>query len=119
MSSNEKLNYVEFPANNIPATKAFFEQAFNWSFVDYGSDYTSFSNQGLDGGFYSADLKSTTANGSALLVLLSENLELTQKNVETAGGTITQAIFDFPGGRRFHFVEPSGNELAVWSIVPE
>ncbi|MDG1753256.1 MAG: VOC family protein [Thalassotalea sp.] len=119
MSSNEKLNYVEFPANNIPATKVFFEQAFNWSFVDYGPDYTSFSDQGLDGGFYRADLKSTTANGSALLVLLSENLELTQKNVEMAGGTITQAIFDFPGGRRFHFVEPSGNELAVWSIVAE
>jgi predicted enzyme related to lactoylglutathione lyase len=119
MSANEKLNYVEFPASNIQATKLFFEQAFNWSFVDYGPDYTSFSDQGLDGGFYHADLKSTTTNGSALLVLLSENLELTQKNVEEAGGKISQAIFDFPGGRRFHFVEPSGNELAVWSIVAE
>ena len=118
-NQNERLNYVEFPASNIQATKQFFEKAFNWSFVDYGPDYTSFSDQGLDGGFYRADLKSTAANGAALLVLLSENLELTQRNVEKAGGTITQAIFDFPGGRRFHFVEPSGNELAVWSIMPE
>lgn len=116
-NNNEKLNYVEFPAQDIQATKQFFQKAFNWSFVDYGPDYTSFSDQGLDGGFYRADLKSTTANGSALLVLLSENLEQTQENVEQAGGLISQAIFDFPGGRRFHFIEPSGNELAVWSIV--
>lgn len=116
-NNNEKLNYVEFPAQDIQATKQFFQKAFNWSFVDYGPDYTSFSDQGLDGGFYRADLKSTTANGSALLVLLSENLEQTQENVEQAGGQISQAIFDFPGGRRFHFIEPSGNELAVWSIV--
>ncbi|MDO6445275.1 VOC family protein [Colwellia sp. 1_MG-2023] len=116
-NKNEKLNYVEFPAQDIQATKQFFQTAFNWSFVDYGPDYTSFSDQGLDGGFYRADLKSTTANGSALLVLLSENLEQTQENVEQAGGQISQAIFDFPGGRRFHFIEPSGNELAVWSIV--
>ena len=64
-NKNEKLNYVEFPANNIEATKQFFEKAFNWSFVDYGPDYTSFGDQGLDGGFYRADLKSTVANGAA------------------------------------------------------
>ena len=114
---NEKLNYVEFPASDLQATKQFFNQAFQWSFVDYGPDYTSFSDQGLDGGFYRSELSSTTENGSALLVLLSENLEQTQKNVEQAGGKISQAIFDFPGGRRFHFIEPSGNELAVWSMV--
>lgn len=119
MSGIAKLNYVEFPAKDIKATKQFFERAFNWSFVDYGPDYTSFSDQGLDGGFYRSELTSITANGAALLVLLSDNLIATQKTVENAGGIITQAIFDFPGGQRFHFVEPSGNELAVWSIVAE
>jgi len=115
MSGHEKLNYVEFPATNISATKLFFEKAFGWAFEDYGPDYSAFSDQGLDGGFYKSELTSTTVNGSALLVLLSDNLELSQSNVELAGGKITKPIFSFPGGRRFQFIEPSGNELAVWS----
>lgn len=119
MSQQEKLNYVEFPAKDIPATKQFFAQAFNWSFQDYGPEYTAFTNQGLDGGFYQADLASTAASGGALLVLLSDDLEKSQANVEAAGGKITQAIFSFPGGQRFHFTEPSGNELAVWSKTGE
>jgi predicted enzyme related to lactoylglutathione lyase len=119
MSSNLKLNYVEFPSGNIPATKAFFEKAFGWSFVDYGPEYTSFSNQGLDGGFYKSDLMSIASNGSALLVLISDNLEHTESVVESAGGKISTAIFSFPGGRRFHFIEPSGSEFAVWSLDDE
>ena len=117
MSQHKKLNYVEFPAKNIPATKQFFEKAFGWTFEDFGPDYTAFTDQGLDGGFYRADLTSTAANGAALLVLLSDNLELSQANVELAGGKITKPIFIFPGGRRFQFIEPSGNELAVWSKI--
>lgn len=116
-SKNEKLNYVEFPAKDIIATKAFFEQAFGWSFEDFGPDYSSFTGQGLDGGFYKSNLTSTVANGAALLVILSKDLEQSQLNVEAAGGDITCSIFSFPGGRRFHFTEPSGNELAVWSKV--
>jgi len=115
MSRNEKINYVEFPAKNIQATKAFFHQAFSWSFEDYGPEYTAFTGQGLDGGFFHSDLVSTTANGAALIVLLSDNLEATLTNVEQAGGEVIKAIFSFPGGRRFHFIEPSGNEFAVWS----
>ena len=111
-----KLNYVEFPSSNIPATKSFFEKAFGWSFVDYGPEYSSFANQGLDGGFYKSDLKSIVSNGSALLVILSDDLEQTESVVESAGGKISTAIFSFPGGRRFHFIEPSGNEFAVWSL---
>jgi len=114
MTQHEKLNYVEFPAKDIPATKLFFQKAFHWSFEDFGPDYTAFTNQGIDGGFYKSDLASTTSNGSALLVLLSNNLKQTQGNVELAGGKITKAIFSFPSGSRFHFTEPSGNELAVW-----
>lgn len=115
MDSHEKLNYVEYAACNLAATKHFFEQAFAWSFVDYGSDYTAFSNQGLDGGFYNAPLASTTENGGALLVFYSNHLEITEEKVTLAGGKIIKPIFSFPGGRRFHFLEPSGNEFAVWS----
>ncbi|MGJ8669853.1 MAG: VOC family protein [Oceanococcus sp.] len=115
MNQHEIINYIELPAKNMAATKAFFQAAFAWAFVDSGPDYTAFSNQGLDGGFYSADLASTPQNGGALIVFYSENLEETLAKVEHAGGTIAKTIFPFPGGRRFHFVEPSGNEFAVWS----
>lgn len=115
MPAHLKLNYVEFPACDIPATKAFFEQAFGWIFQDFGPDYTAFTDQGLDGGFYKSNLTSNAVNGAALLVLKSEDLEQTQSVVESLGGRISTAIFSFPGGRRFHFIEPSGNEFAVWS----
>lgn len=117
MSPNLKLNYVEFPAADIPATKHFFENAFDWTFEDFGADYSSFSDQGLSGGFYKSDLTSVASKGAALLVLLSEDLENTQSIVESAGGKISTPIFSFPGGRRFHFIEPSGNEFAVWSLT--
>jgi len=117
MSSHLKLNYVEFPASDIPATKLFFEKAFDWTFQDYGPEYTAFTNQGLDGGFFKSELMSKTSNGGALLVLKSDDLEQTQSVVELAGGKISTAIFSFPGGRRFHFIEPSGNEFAVWCLT--
>lgn len=112
---HEKINYVEFPAVNLAATKQFFNQVFGWEFVDYGEEYTAFSNQGLDGGFFKSALASSTENGAALIVLYSHDLELTLSKVEKAGGSVVRPIFSFPGGRRFHFKEPSGNELAVWS----
>ena len=119
MSNNDKINYLEFPAKNILATKAFFETVFAWSFVDYGPDYASFSasDAGLDGGFFKSDLAASTDNGSALVVLYSDALEEAEVRVREAGCVITKPIFSFPGGRRFHFTEPSGNELAVWSDI--
>jgi uncharacterized protein len=114
MHEHEKINYVEFPARNLSATKAFFESAFGWSFVDYGPAYASFSGEGLNGGFYQADLAASTDHGSALIVFYSARLEETLAKVESAGGRIIKPIFPFPGGRRFHFAEPSGNEFAVW-----
>lgn len=117
MIPREVINYVEFPAKDIPASKAFFEQAFAWSFVDYGPEYSAFKNSGIEGGFFLSEQASTTENGSCLIVLLSDDLEGSEKRVKKAGGTISQEIFSFPGGRRFHFIEPSGNELAVWSPV--
>lgn len=115
MNNHEKINYVEFPAKNLDATKTFFTQVFGWSFEDYGPEYTAFSNQGLDGGFFKADLNSSTVNGAGLIVFYSNNLEATQGKIEQANGHIVKPIFSFPGGRRFHFTEPSGNEFAVWS----
>ena len=115
MHQHEKLNYVEFPARDLPATRAFFGAAFGWQFEDFGPDYCAFAGQGLDGGFYRSELNSDTRNGSALLVFYSDDLEATQASIEQAGGRIEKPIFEFPGGRRFHFSEPSGNEFAVWS----
>lgn len=115
MPTNHAINYIEFPASNLTATKAFFNEVFGWAFVDYGPDYCAFSGQGVDGGFYQADSRARRDEGSVLVVLYSDNLEASQWAVEQAGGEILVPVFSFPGGRRFHFVEPSGNELAIWS----
>ncbi|MGV3740890.1 MAG: VOC family protein [Burkholderiaceae bacterium] len=116
MPAHEKLNYVEYPAKNLAATKAFFQAAFGWSFVDYGPAYCAFSGQGLDGGFFQSELAASSERGSALLVFYSDDLEGTLTKVAAAGGQIVKPIFSFPGGRRFHFTEPSGNEFAVWGM---
>ncbi|PIE48169.1 MAG: hypothetical protein CSA42_00295 [Gammaproteobacteria bacterium] len=115
MNVHGKLNYVEYPASNLDKTKEFFQETFGWEFQDFGTEYTSFSNQGLNGGFFRSDLSCTIKTGGALLVFFSNNLEKTLSVIESSGGVITQPVFQFPGGRRFHFMEPSGNEFAVWS----
>ena len=115
MNQHEKINYVEFPSKNLEVTKRFYASALSWSFLDYGPDYCAIEDGGLDGGFYKSDLQSTTESGSVLVVLFSDDLEATQRKIEASGGKIVKNIFDFPGGRRFHFTDPSGNELAVWS----
>lgn len=115
MNEHEKINYVEFPSKNIEATKTFFTSVFGWSFSDYGPDYTTFFNEGINGGFFKSDLMTSTENGSALIVFYSKNLEDTRLKIENAGGSIIKPIFSFPGGRRFHFSDPNGNEYAVWS----
>ncbi len=115
MNIHEKINYVEFPAKNIEAVKVFFAKVFGWSFVDYGTEYTTFTSQGIDGGFFKSELVVSTDNGSALVVFYSEDLEKTQAKIKDAGGAILKPIFSVPGGRRFHFADPNGNEYAVWS----
>lgn len=115
MSNQEKINYIELPAIDIPATKTFFEEVFNWTFTDYGDEYTAFSEERLEGGFYQSDKKSSTENGAALIIFYSDDLESSERKIRKAGGRIIKPIFSFPGGRRFHFTEPSGNELSVWS----
>ncbi|MDH5228946.1 MAG: VOC family protein [Gammaproteobacteria bacterium] len=115
MGQHDKINYLEYPAKDLKCTKEFFGQVFDWQFADYGEDYVAFSNAGINGGFFRSDLCSNTDNGAALTVFYSADLELTQQRIEQAGGKIVKMIFSFPGGRRFHFTDPNGNEFAVWS----
>lgn len=115
MNQHEKLNYVEFTSEDLNATKTFFTAVFGWEFVDYGPEYTAFSNQGLDGGFYKASACNRTDTGGALLVFYSSDIQSTLDKVVANGGSVVKETFDFPGGCRFHFTEPSGNEFAVWS----
>ncbi len=117
MNEHEKINYIEFPAKDMEANKAFFSAVFGWSFVDYGPEYTAFSNAGIDGGFFLSEQSASTKSGSALIVFFSDDLEATQAKIEDAGGSIVVPVFTFPGGRRFHFSDPSGNEYAVWSAI--
>ncbi len=113
--SDQKIDYVEFPATDFDSVQAFYEKAFGWSFTDYGPEYRAFTDEKLDGGFYKSELRSSTENGSALVVLYATDLEATRDRVVASGGALTKDIFSFPGGRRFQFKDPHGNELAVWS----
>ena len=110
--TDDRIDYIEFSATDIPATKAFYSAAFGWKFTDYGPDYVSFEDGESGGGF--AKVK-TNKRGGPLVILYSTALEQTETTVKKAGGKIAKPIFSFPGGRRFHFLDPNGNELAVWS----
>jgi len=113
VSNDRRIDYIEFPATEITATKQFYSTAFGWMFEDFGPKYTSFNDGRLAGGFWENGMESV--GGGALVVLYASNLEETEQRVRQAGGAISKDIFTFPGGRRFHFKDPSGNELAVWS----
>jgi uncharacterized protein len=113
IQSNEgRVDYIEFPAPDIAKTKAFYAAVFGWKFTDYGPDYTSFEDGRLAGGFYTKD---TVTAGGPLVVIYASDLTGRQTKVCAAGGAIVKEIFSFPGGRRFHFTDPAGNELAIWS----
>lgn len=115
MNDHEKINYVEFPCRDFAATRKFFTLVFGWTFTDYGNEYMAFSNAGLEGGFYRAELASEYQHGGALIVFYSADLSATETKIKENGGRIVKPIFSFPGGQRFHFTEPGGNEFAVWS----
>lgn len=114
---DRRIDYIEFPATDLPATKRFYQQAFGWKFTDYGPDYAAFEDGRLDGGFHAGDgARSVPGPGNGtLVVLFAADLADAEARVRRAGGTIVTPAFSFPGGRRFHFADPSGNELAVWS----
>ena len=115
MSMHEKINYIEFPASDFNATKDFFSTVFGWKFVDYGPEYMSFDEDGFTGGFYLSELFSSKEQGAALIVFYSDDILKTQSKITAAGGTIKIPTFAFPGGERFHFCDPNGNDFAVWS----
>lgn len=115
MQRADKINYLELPSLDPAASKAFFSAVFGWRFVDYGPDYLAFFDAGLEGGFYRAEQVATPAQGAALVVLHSNDLAQSLAAVQTAGAVIVKDIFSFPGGRRFEFLEPGGNQLAIWS----
>ena len=111
MRENGKLDYLELPAGDLAGIKAFYGDVFGWTFQDYGPTYAAF-DQGLDGGF---DADPADRPNAPLPVLYAKDIDAMLARVETGGGVILRPIFDFPGGRRFHFRDPAGNELAVWS----
>ena len=111
MRIDGKLDYLEFPAADLGTVKAFYRSAFGWTFQDYGPTYAAFS-EGLDGGF---DADPADRTQAPLPVLYATDLEAMQARIEAAGGVILKPIYAFPGGRRFHFRDPAGNELAAWS----
>lgn len=112
MEVNNHINYVEFKAHDLEKIKAFYTAAFGWEFTDYGPTYTAFSESGIAGGFEYSD--QPIVNG-ALVILYHQDLEKIKERLIKSGGSIVLDIFSFPGGRRFHFMDPTGNELAIWA----
>ncbi len=112
--SHNSINYIEFPMIKTAETKAFYSGVFGWAFTDWGPNYVSFSGAGIDGGFNGLDDAQILKPG-ILVVLYADDLAQKLKEVSDAGGRIEKPIYDFPGGKRFHFLDPNGNELAVWS----
>lgn len=117
--ADNSINYIELRATDLAATKRFYSEAFGWGWTDYGPAYAAITGAGVDGGLrLDADDSSPPARPpipSSLVILYVRDLEAAEARVRAAGGSIVQPIFAFPGGRRFHFLDPSGNELAVWS----
>jgi len=111
MRPENRIDYVEIPVTDLKKTRAFFEALFGWTFREWGDDYLSFSDGRLDGGFR---LAAEEPQSGVLLVFFSEDLERDVERVMELGATITQEIFSFPGGRRFHFRDPAGTEFAIW-----
>ncbi len=108
---DQQIDYIEFSAPDLQAVRQFYETVFGWEFRSWGDDYLSFKDGGNNGGFRQGE----GSRAGPLVVLYAADLEGTEAKVKEAGGTVVVETFDFPGGRRFHFTDPAGNELAVWS----
>jgi uncharacterized protein len=110
--NDRRIDYVEFPVHDIAKTKAFYGSVFGWEFTDYGPDYCEFRDGRLTGGFTT---EGTPQPGGPLVVIYGDDLTALSRSIEKSGGRISKPVFDFPGGQRFHFVDPNGYELAVWT----
>jgi len=109
---DRQIDNIEFNVSDIARSKAFYGGAFGWTFVDYGPTYTEFSDGRLTGGFTTGE---PVRPGGPLVVLYADDLDATQQRLKALGALITRETFSFPGGRRFHFTDPDGYELAVWN----
>ena len=117
MPEHHAIAYIEFPAADLEATKRFFNAAFGWAFTDWGPDYVDAAANGLMVGFYRAPLSTRQDRGGAVIGFYSDDLEQSTARVTAAGGTILKPAYAFPGGERFHFLEPSGNEFIVYTAA--
>ena len=117
MTGHHSIHYVELPSADNTAMKSFYGGVFGWTFEDFGPSYVAIHGAGVEGGFDAASDKKPSRDG-ALIILYSDDLNASEAAIIKAGGSISVAQFDFPGGRRFHFIDPCGNELAVWTIKP-
>jgi predicted enzyme related to lactoylglutathione lyase len=115
MALPDQINYLELPSLDLQASKDFFTMLFGWRFEDYGPDYIAFFDAGIAGGFYRSSIVATPEQGGTLVVLKSANLAQSLAEVTAAGASIVKPIFSFPGGQRFEFLEPGGNQLAIWA----
>jgi hypothetical protein len=111
--NDQRIDYVEFNVKDIQRTRQFYGKAFGWTFTEYGPDYCEFNDGRLTGGF--TTLGQVRSGGGPLVILYADDLSGTVKRVEDAGGKIVRPIYDFPGGQRFHFADPDGYELAVYT----
>ncbi len=109
------IDYIELAVSDLAAAKAFYAAAFGWSFADYGPEYAGIQVDGKEVG--GLDANGEVRAGGPLVILYSDDLEASVAAVTQAGGTVAKPIYEFPGGRRFHFADPAGNELAVWSAA--
>ena len=112
MKTEKRIDYIEIPVTDPAKARDFFAALMGWEFQDWGPDYISFSDGRLNGGFRRSE--EPAPGNSVLLVFFSKDLERDRDRVVDLGASISQDIFDFPGGRRFHFVDPMGNEYAIW-----
>lgn len=112
---DQKIDYLEFPAKDFDAIEAFYSRVFSWQFTDYGPAYRAFHDEKLDGGFYQSEQVSATAHGAVLVIIYATDLQATYRKVKQHGGVICNEVFSFPGGWRFQFKDPHGNELGVWT----
>ena len=111
--AENSIDYIELPLSDVGATKAFYAAVFGWEFQDWGPDYLSFSGAGVDGGF-NRELRAAAAGTGPAVVLYSDHLEDKIAKVGQAGGSVSRPTYSFPGGERFHFIDPNGNEVLVW-----
>ena len=116
--TENSIDYIEFPLSDVDATKAFYSAVFGWSFQDWGPDYLSFTGAGVDGGF-NRELEPAAEGTGPAVVLYSDHLEDKVAAVDAAGGRVSKAAYSFPGGERFHFIDPNGNEVLVWRQIAD